>query len=115
MSHRIRLFAVLPALIGVVLLLSAGWGLDAATPRAPALAAHASHVEMTVLTELPAGHHDTGNDAACALMCLAQRPVFAGPEGYRQMARVAGGPARSVEPAVRGRAPMPPWHPPEVA
>ena len=114
MSPRIRLLTALPALIGVVLLLLAGGSLDAAA-RAPALTAHALHAEMTVLPTVPAEHHDAGTDTACALMCLAQRLVSAGPEGYRQMARVAGGPTGPAEPVARGRAPMPPWHPPEVA
>ncbi|MBB3710755.1 hypothetical protein FHS00_000308 [Limimaricola variabilis] len=112
MTRRIRLLAALPALIGMMLLLLASWGGEGgATDLAPVVAHHA---ETHAPTHTPKGHHDTTVDAACALMCLAQRSVAAGPEGFRSLARIDGGPALPASLPMRGRVPMPPWHPPEI-
>lgn len=108
MNHRFRLLAALPALIGVVLLLLAGWGFDGGTVEAPTAMAH--HAEPHV----PTGHHDTTSDAACALMCLAQRPVASGPAGYRYLALLSDGPVELARLPMQGRTPTPPWHPPEI-
>ena len=108
MSHRIRLPAALPALLGVVLLLLTGWGFDGGAAEVPAASIHqAEH-------HVPKGHHDTAHDAACALMCLAQRPVSASPEGYRILARGAEAPWSPVRLSAEGRIPAPPWHPPKI-
>lgn len=108
MSHRIRLPAALPALLGVVLLLLASWGFGGGAAEMPGASMHqAEH-------HVPKGHHDIAHDAACALMCLAQRPVGAGPEGYRVLARGAEGPWSQMRLPLVGRTPAPPWHPPEI-
>lgn len=107
MSPRIHPLSALPALIGVVLLLLTGWGLDGdMTGRSPVTAHHAEHSEPTI-------PHDTSTDAACALMCLAQRSVFGGPEGYRKLARVADSPSTTACLLLSGCAPAPPQQPPK--
>ncbi len=107
MTRRIHPLSALPALIGVVLLLLAGWGLGGDVSGLSRVTAH--HVE----SHEPTIPHDISTDAACALMCLAQRPVFAGPDGYRKLARVADGPSATACLLLSGCAPAPPQQPPK--